>query len=155
MDQRHILHSNCASPQLPLDDSRSFLRPREPLSEAAGNSQLLAVSYDDSKESISRVDTPAYSIPAIPLQPPIQIPQQRSDSTPLNLRRQSIKKHRNRIYTGKRNPIYDSPQYQSYRSRQSREGSTENCQVWPTILEDAFLDGNFPLFKIREITKQS
>ncbi|PMD38236.1 TEA-domain-containing protein [Hyaloscypha variabilis F] len=55
----------------------------------------------------------------------------------LDARRQSTRRRRQMKYS--RNPIVDSPQYQAYRARQSREGNAEDAK-WPQQLEMAFLD---------------
>jgi hypothetical protein len=41
------------------------------------------------------------------------------------------------------NPIYLSPGFQAYRKKQD-ENLDKKGQKWPDILEDAFLDGEFP-----------
>ena len=74
-----------------------------------------------------------YSMPTLPSQPagpPIV--------NSLEARRQSTRRRRQHL-TYSRNPIVDSPQYQAYRARQSREGAKE--ATWPQQLEMAFLDG--------------
>jgi len=81
---------------------------------------------------------PGYIIPVVPNQPTLR--QHRAGSN-LESRRQSVRKQRNERYVGNQNPIYDSPQYLSYRQRQTREGSNDLDQKWPDVLEDAFLDG--------------
>ncbi|TAQ86564.1 hypothetical protein B7494_g5123 [Chlorociboria aeruginascens] len=55
----------------------------------------------------------------------------------LELRKQSSRRMRSQRHG--RNPIVDSPQYQAYRARQSREGNPDESK-WPEVLENAFLD---------------
>lgn len=123
------------SPQL-LGDDLGLSRLRQPLTDAAGNSQLqtlpLTGPYDDKGPHL-RGKTPQI-VPTLPSQPP-----RHSLGSNLELRRQSMRRRRNPRFG--RNPIVDSQQYQAYRARQNREGSSDD-QKWPAILEDAFLDGN-------------
>lgn len=143
MDHRpHVLHSNYPSPQPSLEARSGSSRILQPLSEAAGNSQfpeLASVSHYNDTKAIQNRDT-GYIVPAVSLQPPLR--QHRVVSN-LELRRQSVRKQRDERYLSCRNPIYDSPQYISYRQRQTREGSADSDQKWPAVLEDAFLDGKF------------
>ncbi|KAL3422121.1 transcription factor [Phlyctema vagabunda] len=135
--RRHILPSSFNSSQLPLDDPVVHSRVRQPLSDSAGNAQLHALAsvglYHDSKGLQPRVERPIYSIPTVPSQP-ARHPAPNS----LELRRQHTR--RRRQYRHTRNPIQDSAQYQAYRARQIRDGSSESEAKWPGILEDAFLD---------------
>jgi len=137
----HVLPSNYQSPQPSLENHSGSSRILQPLSDAAGNSQFPAVAsvshYDDAKSAHVQ-DMPGYNVPAVPVQPPLRQPRVGSN---LDLRRQSVRKQRNERYVSNRNPIYDSPQYLSYRQRQTREGSSDVDQKWPDVLEDAFLDG--------------
>jgi len=142
MDHRsYVLPSNYPSPQLSLENPSSSSRILQPLSDTAGNSQYPALAsvghYNDAKDANTR-DIPGYIIPAVPIQQP---PRQHRIGSNLGFRRQSVRKQRNGRYVGNRNPIYDSPQYLSYRQRQTREGSSDVDQKWPDVLEDAFLDG--------------
>jgi hypothetical protein len=129
---RPILSSNYSSPQLPLNDL-SGLPLREPLSDAAGNSQPHALAsrglYHDDKGHHPQV----YSQPTVPSQHP-----QRTLRSTLEFRRQTTRKLRHQRYD--RHPIVDSPHYKAYRDRQSREGNSDDAK-WPPVLEDAFLDG--------------
>ena len=125
--------------QLPLDDSSTPSRARQPLTDAAGNAQIQALAsvslyYHDRKAIQPRVDMPMY-IPTVPSQSPRQPP-----GNTLELRRQSIRRQKHCRFTFSRNPIVKSPQYIAYRDRQTREGNAED-QKWPEVLEDAFLNG--------------
>lgn len=134
MEPRHILPSTYPSPQLPLDDPSGLSRFRQPLSDAAGNSQLQTLTpagiYNDNKGFQPRQGH------TVPSQSGRSIP-----GSTLELRRQSHRRRRHQRIN--RNPIVDSAQYQAYRARQNREGNLEDAK-WPLILEDAFLDGNVP-----------
>lgn len=137
--RRHILPSSFPTQQLPLDDPSILSRPRQPLSDSAGNAQLHALAsiglYHDSKGLQPRVHRPMYSIPTVPSQPARQ-----PLANALELRKQHTR--RRRIQRHSRNPIVDSPQYQSYRARQNRDGNPEDAK-WPEVLEAAFLDGMY------------
>lgn len=43
-----------------------------------------------------------------------------------------------------RNPIYDCPEFAQYRLKQK----DKDRQVWPDVLENAFLDGEYDFFSI-------
>ena len=136
---RHIQPSSFMSQQ-PLDYSNALSRARHPLSDAAGNAQLTAPAlasigllHYDSKGPQPRADRPMYSTPTVPSQPSRQ-----PLGNTLELRRQSSRRQRHQRYS--RNPIVNSPQYQAYRARQSRDGNPDD-QKWPEVLEIAFLDG--------------
>ena len=136
--RRHILPSQgYPSQQLSLDDPNG-LSIRQPLSDSAGNAQLHALGpagiYHERKGHQPRAERSMYSIPTIPSQPPRQ-----PVGIKLEARRQHTRRRRHVKYSC--NPIVDSPQYQAYRERQSREGNPDD-QKWPEILEMAFLDGN-------------
>lgn len=148
-------HNQSSSYQsLSLEDHGGLLS-REPLSDAAGNAQLhsLAHAYHDYKGSEPRVDRPMYSIPTVPSQPPQQYPL----GSTLEPRRQSTRRRRHHRFSDhrySRNPIVDSPQYQAYRARQSRDGNQEDLK-WPMLLEMAFLDGiprHFPYASVTWLT---
>jgi transcriptional enhancer factor len=132
MEPRHILPSTYPSPHLPPDDPSGQSRFRQPLSDAAGNSQLQTLApagiYNDNKYFQPR---PGHTVP-------LQPARQTLGST-LELRRQGNRRRRHQRIV--RNPIVDSPQYQAYRTRQDRDGNSEDAK-WPLVLEDAFLDGN-------------
>lgn len=136
--RRHILPSQSYPSQLPLDDVNG-LSSRQPLSDAAGNAQLHALApagiHHERKAHQSRTESyrSMYSMPTLPSQP-ARPPMVNS----LEARRQSTRRRRHMKHS--RNPIVDSPQYQVYRARQSREGNTEDAK-WPQLLEMAFLDG--------------
>lgn len=136
--RRHILPSSYPSQQPPIDDSSALSRSRQPLSDAAGNSQLHALAsvglYHDSKGLQPRVERPMYPIPTVPSQPSRQ-----ALGSTLELRRHHSRRQRHHRYS--RNPIVDSPQYQAYRARQNRDGNPDDAK-WPEVLEVAFLDGN-------------
>jgi transcriptional enhancer factor len=131
--RRHILPSNH---QLSQDDLNGLSRP--PLLDSAGNAQLHgqapASIYHEAKGQQHRVERSMYSMPTLPSQPARQ-----PVSNTLEVRRQSTRRRRHVKYS--RNPIVDSPQYQAYRARQSREGNSDDAK-WPLKLEIAFLDGN-------------
>lgn len=132
---RHILASNYPPQQLLLDSSR----PRQPLTDSAGNAQYhtLASSggglYHDHKGMQSGVDLapPRFSLPILPSQPA-----QPPLPTALELRRSHTRNQRARR---SRNPIVESSHYQAYRARQVKD--TADDQKWPGDLEDSFLDG--------------
>ena len=134
--RRHILPSQTyPSHPLSLDDVNG-LSSRQPLSDAAGNAQLHALApagiYHEAKSHQTRAERSMYSMPTLPSQParpPI--------INTLEVRRQSTRRRRHMRHS--RNPIVDSPQYQAYRARQSREGAED--AKWPQPLEMAFLDG--------------
>jgi transcriptional enhancer factor len=137
--RRHILPSQSyPSHQLSLDEING-LSSRQPLSDAAGNAQINALAsariYHERKSRQPRAERSMYSMPTLPSQPTIP-PVLHS----LEDRRQSTRRRRHMKYS--RNPIVDSPQYQAYRARQTREGNTEDAK-WPPLLEMAFLDGNY------------
>lgn len=131
--RRHILPSNH---QLSQDDPNGLSRPA--LLDSTGNAQLHgqapASIYHERKGHQPRVERSMYSMPTLPSQParhPVAIT--------LEVRHQSTRRRRHVKYS--RNPIVDSPQYQAYRARQSREGNSDDAK-WPLDLEMAFLDGN-------------
>lgn len=135
--RRHILPSQTyPSHPLSLDDVNGLCN-RQPLSDAAGNAQLHALApagiYHERKTQKPRAESSMYSMPTLPSQParPLIV-------NSLDARRQSTRRRRQMKYS--RNPIVDSPQYQAYRARQSREGNAEDAK-WPQQLEMAFLDG--------------
>jgi transcriptional enhancer factor len=43
------------------------------------------------------------------------------------------------------NPIYFAPEFRPYRDKQDQKDPNEK-QIWPRVLEDAFLDCEFRLF---------
>jgi transcriptional enhancer factor len=135
--RRHILPTQSyPSHQLSLDDSNG-ISSREPLSDAAGNAQIHALAsagiYHERKSHQPPAERSMYSMPTLPSQP-ARPPVVNS----LEARRQSTRRRRHMKFS--RNPIVDSPQYQAYRARQSREGNTDDAR-WPPLLEMAFLDG--------------
>lgn len=138
MDHRRHILSLDHTLQLPLDSPSGLSRPRQPLSDSAGNAQqhiLASVGlYHDSKEHLSRAERPMYSTPTVPSEHHRQ-----SVGQTLELRRQGTRRQRQLRFN--RNPIVESSKYQAYRARQNREGSDED-KKWPEVLEDAFLDGN-------------
>jgi transcriptional enhancer factor len=138
--RRHILPSQSYPPyQLSLDDVNG-LSSRQPLSDAASNGQLQELAsasiYHERKSHQPRAERSMYSMPTLPSQP-VRPPVVNS----LEARHQGTRRRRHMKYS--RNPIVDSPQYQAYRARQSREGNAEDAK-WPLPLEMAFLDGTCP-----------
>lgn len=135
--RRHILPSQSyPSHPLSLDDANG-ISSRQPLSDAAGNAQIHALAlagiYHERKAHQPQAERSMYTMPMLPSQPtrpPIV--------NSLESRRQGTRRRRYVKYS--RNPIVDSPQYQAYRARQSREGNAEGAK-WPQVLEMAFLDG--------------
>lgn len=135
--RRHILPSQSyPSHQLSLDDSNG-ISSRQPLSDAAGNGQILDLAstgiYHERKSHQPRTERSMYSMPTLPSQP-ARPPVVHT----LEGRRQSTRRRRHMKFS--RNPIVDSPQYQAYRDRQTREGNEKDAK-WPPLLELAFLDG--------------
>ncbi|RDL42463.1 uncharacterized protein BP5553_02442 [Venustampulla echinocandica] len=136
--RRHVVPSSYPSHQFPLDDPSGHLRvgARQPLTDSAGNSQLHALAsaglYHDNKELQSRATRPMYPTPTVPSLPPHQ-----SVGQTWEQRRQRQRRRRLQRFT--RNPIADSPQYQTYRKRQLRDRNGEDSK-WPEVLEAAFLD---------------
>jgi transcriptional enhancer factor len=138
--RRHILPSQSYPPhQLSLEDANG-VSSRQPLSDAAGNAQLLALAptgihherklHPPRMESYRSMYTPMPTLPSQPARPPT--------IHSLEARRQHTRRRRHMKFS--RNPIVDSPQYQAYRARQSREGNADDVK-WPPVLEMAFLDG--------------
>ena len=128
-ERRHIVPSNYPSHHS-LDEQDGLRRSRQPLTDAAGNTQChqtlanLIESYNEQKSRQS------YPVPTLSSQHPRQ-----STRSSLQNRR-----HRNRTHRSSRNPIIDSQAYQAYRARQCPDGKDDD-QKWPDILELAFLDG--------------
>jgi transcriptional enhancer factor len=129
---RHIQPSSYPSHHISLDDLSGPSRTREVLSDTAGNVQSYALEYHDSK-GIQPLERPMYSIPTLPSQSA-----RHTIGNTLQLRRQSHRKRRQHKLSV--NPIVNSPQYQAYRQRQTRDGNSKD-QKWPELLEDAFLEG--------------
>lgn len=133
MDQPRPLPSTYPSPQLPPDEQ--LLRLREPLTDAAGNSQLHGLTpvgfFQDDKGHQPRLDM------QFPITLPSNRPRQALGST-LENRRHVVRRRRQQRFM--ENPVFHSHQYQNYRNRQNREGNSEDAK-WPAVLEDAFLDG--------------
>ncbi|TGO60266.1 hypothetical protein BOTNAR_0148g00040 [Botryotinia narcissicola] len=138
-DPRNILPSGYTSQQLQMDDSSGLSRLKEPLSDSAGNAQLHDLasgsSYHDNKRHHMRgQERSMYSMPTLPSQP-LRLPA----GNTLELRKRHNRQQRFNRHSN-RNPIVDSPQYQAYRARANRDGSTQGDSKWPVVLEDAFLD---------------
>jgi transcriptional enhancer factor len=139
--RRHILPSQSYPlHQLSLEEGNG-ISSRQPLSDAAGNAQLLALApsgihhegklHSARMESYRSMYTPMPTLPSQPARPPT--------TNSLEARRQHTRRRRHMKYS--RNPIVNSPQYQAYRARQTREGKGEDVK-WPLVLEMAFLDGS-------------
>jgi len=136
-----ILPSNDPSPQHlhSLDDS-GFSHDRQPPSDNAGNSLVSIDLYHDSKVP-PRGERSMNPYPTIPLQPPRQ-----TLGSTLEHRRHRPPSHKRQYVKYTRNPIVDSPQYIAYRSRQNRDSNPDDLK-WPSVLEEAFLDGKRSLLK--------
>ncbi len=121
-----VLPSQHYSPSVEYCDDR---HTRQPLRDATSPGGLPLCFHGFSGL------TPPSSTPA----PPV-VPTQSLDShygVAGSLRQQLQRRQRHGI-----NPIYLSPQFQAYRKKQA-EKNGKTAQIWPDVLEDAFLDGEW------------
>ena len=149
MEGHHfVLQSDVCPPQ---HASLGNTRPRLPLANSTGNAKYHNVAsanlYNDHK-GVTPQPPPNFTLPTLPSQPARQYPQR----TALEARRAHIKSQR--IQRNSRyNPILESENYQSYRSRQPKlndDGIDDRDQKWPDDLEDLFLEGSLSPLSIRE-----
>lgn len=139
---RHTLPSSTESHDISLESSN--LRIRRPLSSSAGNAQLYTLASgnhhrDKGGQPRYHEDGHMYPLMTLPSQP--SHPPRASAGFTLHQRKQHLRNLREQKQMKQiRNPIVDSPQYQAYRERATREGNPDD-QKWPDVLEEAFLDG--------------
>ena len=80
---------------------------------------------------------PPPSIPTPPVVPTQSLDAHYGAAGSLRLRRQNLQMQRRRRHGI--NPFYHHPLFQSYRKKQA----DKDAKVWPEVLEDAFLDGEY------------
>ena len=121
---------------------------RQPLRESTGNAQHQSLgSLDLCSQGLTGIPTLPSSIPTPPIVPTQSLGSPYgSAASGLRLRRQQLRVQK-RSRRGV-NPIYLSPEFKQYRLRQAEK----DAQIWPDVLEEAFLDGVFNSNSHRLIT---
>lgn len=125
------------------EKTRGVASTRQPLGESSGNAQHhnLGAALTLCSQGMSALSPLPPAIPAPPIVPTQAISSAYGTSANLRLRRQQLQMQRQKRQSI--NPIYLSPQFHTYRKKQA-EKDDKTSQVWPDVLEDAFLDGMSP-----------
>ncbi len=107
---------------------------RSPLTNAAGNTQVLQLS---DLEYHGKIEPEPYASSILSFQHPQPLPS-RSEQALGQADKQTIRRDK-RYLQFQKNPILKCQAYQAYRQRQAQ--SNRDDQTWPDVLEAAFLDG--------------
>ncbi len=144
---RPVLSSQRCAP-VAAEYSHGGRHARQPLGESTGNAQQPAHSSRAARlcsQSLSILTTVPPSIPTPPVVPTqsFDLHYGRAAGNP-RLRQYQVQAQMQGQGQGRRqrhgiNPIYLSAGFQAYRRKQAEK----DAQIWPDILEDAFLDGEW------------
>jgi len=132
--------SRSSSPDFTLEQRHGSSVQRQPLQESSGNAQqqygalVRSSPYHGLDYHLSAIPSP----PILPTQPLSSSYGPPPTHSRLQQRQQMHLQGRRRRHGI--NPIWLSPQFQTYRRKQADRHDRPD-QIWPDVLEDAFLDG--------------